>query len=74
MQTMCDSSFLLRAVNDGRLMQQIRHIQADTCARTLTGGGQKNGKTSLKRITFKATKPHKQKAARQVSHIKLSCD
>ena len=66
MQTMCDSSFLPRAVSDRRLMQQIRHMQADTCA----GGGQKNGETSLGRIAFRATKSPKQKAARQVSHIK----
>lgn len=44
MQAMCDSSFLLRAVTDRRLMQHIRHRQADTCARASMGAGQKNGK------------------------------
>lgn len=46
MQAMCDSSFLLRAVTDRRLMQHIRHRQADTCACASMGGGggQKKGK------------------------------
>lgn len=62
---MCDSSFLLRAVTDRHLMQQIRHTEAGTRAQTHTGGGQKNGKASL---------DHKTKALRQVSHINLRCD
>lgn len=68
MEAMCDSSFLLRAVTDRRLM---RHMRADTCACGAKGGWgagtEEMEKLSRKMIAFQS---RKQKAARQVSHIK----